>query len=170
MRAKIFRILKGVAGAISGRLPARRGGRKTVRRKTASSGRSPLGRTGTKGKQKAGRVRSLTVRKRYQRRTPKPIEPNKENSNLFSHSRIAIYSCPTCGLQAPKTLMVEHLLGSPTHRRGLAESEQANDHEVKEEAKVRHEDPSRDSVRDLLQILLPPRPFGRRHEQQTVKL
>jgi hypothetical protein len=170
MRAKIFRILKGVAGAISGHLPARRSGKKTVQRKTASSGRRPPGRTGTKGKQKAGRVGSLTVSKRHLRRTQKPIESNKKNSNLSSHSRIAIYSCPTCGLQAPKTLMVEHLVSSPTHQRGLAESEQANDHRVKEEAKVEHEDLSGDSVRNLLQILLPPRAFGRRHEQKSANL
>jgi hypothetical protein len=171
MKAKIFRILQGVTEAISGLLPAGRGGKKTVQRKIASSGRRPQARIRTKGTQKHRRVGSLTVRRRHLRRTPKPIEPIKDNHHLSSPSRIAIYACPACGLQAPKTLMVEHLLSSPTHQRGRVEPEQADDHRVKEDLPhFLHEDQSRDSLRNLLQILLPPRAFGRRHEQKSANL
>jgi hypothetical protein len=170
MKAKIFRILQGVTGAISGLLPAGRGGKKTVQRKIASSGRRPQARIRTKGTQKHRRVGSLTVRRRHLRRTPKPIEPIKDNHHLASPSRIAIYACPACGLQAPKTLMNEHLLSSPTHQRGRVEPEQANDQSQGRPATFLHEDQSRDSLRNLLQILLPPRAFGRRHEQKSANL
>jgi len=171
MKARISRFLQGVTGAISGLRPASRSGRKTVKRKTASSGKRPLGRTRTKGKQRHQRVGSSTVRKRHLRGEMKPIEPMTDDPKQSSPSQTVIYSCPACGLQAPKTLMFEHLIGSPTHQLGRVEPEQAADHRLKENpGKVGQEDPSKDSLRNLLQILLPPRAFGRRHEQKNENL
>jgi len=67
--------------------------------------------------------------------------------------------------------MLEHLLGSPLHQPGRVQPVQTTDQTVKEDQAIasRKEDP-KDSLRNLLQILLPPRPFGRRHEQKIVKL
>src|SRR5438552_394595 len=58
--------------------------------------------------------------------------------------------------------------GKPIHQRGRAQPGQTTDHRVEEEpALVARGEDSRDSLRNLLQILLPPRAFGRRHEQKT---
>ena len=171
MKAKISRFLQGVTGAISGLRPASRSGKKTVQRKTASSGKRPLGRSRPKGKQRHQRVGSPTVRKRHLGRESKPIEPMLDDPKQSSPSQAVIYSCPACGLQAPKTLMFEHLIGSPTHQLGRVEPEQAADHRLQQKPdKVDQEDLSKDSLRNLLQILLPPRAFGRRHEQKNEKL
>jgi hypothetical protein len=67
--------------------------------------------------------------------------------------------------------MLEHLLGSPLHQPGRVLQEQTTNQKVEEEqATVSGKEDSSDSLRNLLQILLPPRPFGRRHEQKPVKL
>src|SRR5439155_17257792 len=91
-----------------------------------------------------------------------------DNSNVTSASQTVIYTCPACGLQAPQTLMVEHLRGSPIHQRGRAQPEQTTDHRVEEEPALaaRGED-SRDSLRNLLQILVPPRAFVFFFKQKT---
>jgi len=169
MKALITGFLQGVTGAISGLLPTKRNRKKTASRNKVSTGRHLTGRSGTNRKlNKARRVRSGTGRKRHLRTALKTFEATTENSNVTSASQTVIYSCPTCGLQAPKTLMVEHLQGSPIHQRGRAQPEQTTDRRVeKEPAGVAREEDSRDSLRSLLQILLPPRAFGRRHEQKT---
>ncbi len=65
--------------------------------------------------------------------------------------------------------MIEHLLGSPSHKHGPAKPEPTADRAVeKDPASVESDDDSRQSLRNLLQILVPPRAFGRRHEQKTV--
>lgn len=169
MKGKIFGFLQGFTKAASRLLPARHSRKKTTPHKTVNSRKRPIGRIRTKEKGKTRSVAAGTVRKGSARTTAKPIKPSGDNPNVASPSRTMIYSCPTCGLQAPKTLMFEHLLSSPTHQRGRAEPEQANGPGVnRDPATARHEDVSRDSLRNLLQILLPPRAFGHRHGQKGV--
>jgi len=163
--------LQGVTRAISGLVRTKRNGKKTASRNTVSAGRHLAGRPRANRKQqqkKTRRVRSGTGGKRHLRTAPKPSAATMDNSNVTSASQTVIYTCPACGLQAPQTLMIEHLRGSPIHQRGRAQPEQTTDHRVEEEpALVARGEDSRDSLRNLLQILLPPRAFGRRHEQKT---
>ena len=78
-------------------------------------------------------------------------------------------SCPTCGLRAPEKLMAEHLLGSPLHRQKapapLAPPIPRSTSPRKISSSL--EEDSRESMRNLLQMLVPPRAFGRRHGQRT---
>jgi hypothetical protein len=120
---------------------------------------------------KTRKVRSETGREGHLRTALNPFEATTDNSNVTSASQTVIYACPACGLQAPETLMVEHLRASPIHQRGRLQPEQTTNHRVEEEPPgVAREEDSRDSLRNLLQILLPPRAFGRRHEQKTSTL
>jgi len=65
--------------------------------------------------------------------------------------------------------MIEHLLGSPSHKHGPAKPEPTADRTVENDpASVESDEDSRQSLRNLLQILVPPRAFGRRREQKTV--
>jgi hypothetical protein len=172
MKGLIPGFLQGVTGAISGFFRTKRKGKKTASRNTVSAGRhlAERPRANRKQRKKTRRVRSGTGRKGQLRATPTPFGATTDNSNVTSASQTVIYACPACGLQAPQTLMIEHLRGSPIHQRGRAQPEQTTDHGVEEEsARVALGEDSRDSLRNLLQILLPPRAFGRRHEQRTAK-
>ena len=170
MKALITGFLQGVTGAISGLVRMKRNGKKTASRNTVSAGRHLAGRPRANRKQpkRTRRVRSGTGRKGHLRTAPKPSAATMDNSNVTSASQSVIYTCPACGLQAPQALMIEHLRGSPIHQRGRAQPGQTTDHRVEEEpALVARGEDSRDSLRNLLQILLPPRALGRRHEQKT---
>ena len=169
-KALIFGFLQGVAGAISGLLPVRRSGKKTAPHKTVSSRRRLASRPRVSRKQnKTRRVRSRTRHGPRLRTEPEPIETVTDNSSVATVSQTAVYSCPACGLQAPKSLMIEHLLGSPSHKHGPAKPEPTADRAVENDpASVESDEDSRQSLRNLLQILVPPRAFGRRHEQKTV--
>jgi hypothetical protein len=76
-------------------------------------------------------------------------------------------TCPSCGLQAPGSLLAEHFLGSPSHKNGPPKIVKADavKAETGEEAK---EDDSTQSMRNLLQMLVPPRAFGHRHAHKSV--
>lgn len=76
-------------------------------------------------------------------------------------------TCPSCGLQAPNKLLAEHFLGSPSHRNGPEKPvvETVTQNETDNELT---EDDSKQSVRSLLQILVPPRAFGRRHANRSI--
>ena len=79
-------------------------------------------------------------------------------------------SCPTCGLLAPEKLMAEHLLGSPLHRKQAVApvTPRILPSTTSARMTVTLEEDSRESMRSLLQMLVPPRAFGRRHVQRTV--
>ena len=171
VKSKIFGFLHGVTGAISGHLPRGHDGKKIAPRKTIRAGKRSTGRTRTDKKLKTRRVGSRASRNGYPRKKLKPVHPLTEGSSLGPASQATVYSCPTCGLQATKASMLEHLLGSPLHKPGRVLQEQTTNQKVEEEqATVPGKEESTDSLRNLLQILLPPRPFGRRHEQKAVKL
>lgn len=76
-------------------------------------------------------------------------------------------TCPSCGLQAPDKLLAEHFLGSPSHRNGPEKVATVEPTPTETTNELR-EDDSKQSVRNLLQILVPPRAFGRRHAHRSM--
>ncbi len=83
--------------------------------------------------------------------------------------QVDISMCPACGLQAPQLLMDEHFLGSPTHQNGPILSELGSAPVMKTESAVgTRVDDTTQGLRSLLQILVPPRAFGRRLQGRTV--
>ena len=82
----------------------------------------------------------------------------------------SVSECPTCRLQAPQALMMEHFLASPSHEEGTTEQLPVIiDGKIPEESNlVSSEEDLRNSMRHLLQMLVPPRAFGRRHLHRTV--
>ncbi len=81
-------------------------------------------------------------------------------------------ACPACGLEAPETLMAEHFVQSPSHQAGKAPAPQALEtatvSPVPLSEEERYREDTRLSFRNLLQMLVPPRAFGHRHQQKTV--
>ena len=76
-------------------------------------------------------------------------------------------TCPSCGLQAPESLLAEHFMGSASHKSGPPKIVEADPVEV-EAGEETKEDDSRQSLRNLLQMLVPPRAFGRRHAHRSM--
>jgi hypothetical protein len=174
---KIFGFLQGFTGALSGHLPGTRSRKKIVKPTRVGARHRSTPKTAAKKKQKTRRIRSGTARLGSKRdgrlrKDLKPIQAVTDNTNPNpSPAHTTIYTCPACSLQATEAAMVEHLLGSPLHRPRLVQPEQTIDHKDEgEQATVLREEDSRDSLRNLLQILLPPRAFGRRHGQKTLKI
>jgi hypothetical protein len=80
-----------------------------------------------------------------------------------------LYSCPTCGLEASERILAEHFLGSPGHQHGPVIPEPpAIGNKIEEDKRISPQDDPGNSLRSLLQMLVPPRAFGRRHAQRTV--
>ena len=90
-----------------------------------------------------------------------------QTSEIASAASVSFDTCPSCGLQAPGSLLTEHFLGSPSHRNGPPKVVEADPVEVEATGEAEEED-SKQSVRNLLQMLVPPRAFGRRHAYKTV--
>ena len=90
-----------------------------------------------------------------------------QTPETVSEATVSFDTCPSCGLQAPGALLTEHFLGSPSHRNGPPKIVEADPVEAEAIAEVEEED-SRKSVRSLLQMLVPPRAFGRRHAHRPV--
>jgi len=171
VNSKIRGFFQGVTGAITGHLPGGHDEKKTAPRKTVRAGKRSEARTRTAKKLKTRRLGSRTSRNTDVRRKLKPTRLITDRPKLVSAAQPTVYTCPTCGLQATKAFMLEHLLGSPLHQPGRVQQEQTTDQKVGEDQHtVPREEDSTDSLRNMLQILLPPRPFGRRHEEKTVKL
>jgi len=171
VKSKILGFLQGVTGTISGHLARGRNGKKTAPSKIVRGRKRSAARTRTGKKLKASRVGSRTGRKASPRKKLNPVATLFENPTPAPPASTTVYSCPACGLEADKALMLEHLLGSPLHQPGRVQPEQLTDRKTNEEqTTLSREEDSSDSLRNLLQILLPPRPFGRRHEQNPVKL
>jgi len=99
-----------------------------------------------------------------------PVAVTSDPPMLLAVVQDAVPSCPTCGLQAPQDLMMEHFQASPFHELGTSEPQPTTmDSDVQAESTlVSSEEDSRNSMRNLLQMLVPPRAFGRRHQHRTV--
>jgi len=171
VKRKIFGFLQSVTGAISDHLPGGHDAKKKAPRRSIRHRKHSAERTGPHKKLKIRKVGSEASHKGRLNGKPKTMHHLMDRSSPTATPKATVYSCPACGLQATRSSMLEHLLGSPLHQPGRIQPVQATDQTVKEDQAMasRKEDP-RDSLRNLLQILLPPRPFGRRHEQKIVKL
>ena len=64
--------------------------------------------------------------------------------------------------------MAEHFLGSPSHENGVPEPEVTMVENAIFDVSQASEEDSKSSLRHLLQMLVPPRAFGRRHQGRTV--
>ncbi len=99
-----------------------------------------------------------------------PISVTSDPPSVLATVQDTVPSCPTCGLQAPHDLMMEHFQASPSHELGTPEPSPTtiNGSIPAEPILVSTEEDSRNSMRNLLQMLVPPRAFGRRHQNRTV--
>jgi hypothetical protein len=169
METIIFEFLLGVfAGTIFGLLIVKRPGNGTRPRKARGIRLQSSVRRAT-SKSKSRKVRLTRLRAKPSR-VEKLQAETATKTFLTTENRTSVQSCPTCGLEAPENLMTEHFIGSPSHRYKPAKlqpiaacSEPLNGRTSSSMA-----EDSRDSVRSLLQMLVPPRAFGHRHRQRTV--
>jgi hypothetical protein len=104
-------------------------------------------------------------KKKSKTKTP-DIIPSSQTPNT-ALATVSFNTCPSCGLQAPGSLLAEHFLGSPSHRDGPPKIVEADPVEIEAIEEANEED-SKQSVRNLLQMLVPPRAFGRRHAHRSM--
>jgi hypothetical protein len=163
----ILEFLAGVvAGTISGLLIVKRMGRNTRVSKTTVSRKS----AGTKAKGALKQAKTRGARPRSVRRirpSIRPVEPVNVDPAVTTLA-MNVSSCPTCGLQAPDALMAEHFQGSPSHENGASEPEVTVVEDAIFDKSLSSEEDAKSSLRSLLQMLVPPRAFGRRHQDRTV--
>jgi hypothetical protein len=170
MDTNIVEFLFGVlAGTISGFLIVKRSRRKTppleILRNVKSIPSKPR-RSQRQTKTLHVRSRRLRPRRTLSKGTASDIV--QEASTATLGQQVIMLSCPSCGLEAPETLMAEHFVGSPSHEEGPSKQLVVTDVESREELAISSENESRESLRHLLQMLVPPRAFGRRHGQRTI--
>ena len=98
-----------------------------------------------------------------------PITATSDTPTVAAYVHEVVPACPTCGLQAPEALLMEHFQASPSHEQGTPQSLPiiADDPVSAEPTLASSEEDSRNSMRNLLQMLVPPRAFGRRHQNRT---
>lgn len=169
MEVTIIEFLLGIiAGTLSGLLIVKRMGQKTPISRTAGSRRPARTKSRATLKQAKTRGTRPSAIRRLRPRA-KPVETVSVEPTVTALA-VNISSCPTCGLQAPDALMAEHFLGSPSHESGTPEPELAMvENAIFDESQpLSAEEEAKNSVRSLLQMLVPPRAFGRRHQQRTV--
>lgn len=115
-----------------------------------------------------GAVSSARPRRRAKAKTPiNPVIEGPPAAPVTSEPVAVLETCPSCGLQAPEHLLAEHFMGSPAHRNGPPKMESPEVADTMADSETVEED-SKQSVRNLLQMLVPPRAFGRRHSGRTV--
>lgn len=145
-------------------------------RTSAGTGRIRAGSRSKSGERRivhSSNTRKVRRRSRSTRRDGpifQPVAVTSDPPKLDTIVQDAVPSCPTCGLQAPQNLMMEHFQASPSHELGAPEP-QATIMDGAVQAESTHlssEEDSRNSMRNLLQMLVPPRAFGRRHQHRTV--
>jgi len=99
----------------------------------------------------------------------KPITVTNDTPTVADLAHEAVPACPTCGLQAPEALLMEHFQASPSHEQGTPQLPTIIDAQVPAESNLASsEEDSRNSMRNLLQMLVPPRAFGLRHQHRIV--
>jgi hypothetical protein len=145
-------------------------------RTQARTGRIRAGsRSKSRGKTTVQLSRSRNTRRRLQPRPRgdaivQPVAVTPDTPMTIAIVQVGVPACPTCGLQAPEALMMEHFQASPSHELGAPEPQPTiMDGDIPAESiLVSSEEDSRTSMRNLLQMLVPPRAFGRRHQHRTV--
>jgi hypothetical protein len=105
-------------------------------------------------------------RKKAKTKTPDATTLSSQTLNTLP-ATVSFDTCPSCGLQAPGSLLAEHFLGSPSHRNGPPKIVKADAAKTEASEQAKEED-SKQSVRNLLQMLVPPRAFGRRHAHRSM--
>ena len=111
-------------------------------------------------------VTFLRTRRKAKTKIPDvAIAPSQTPST--ASATVSFDTCPSCGLQAPGSLLAEHFHGSPSHRNGPPEIVKVDPVETEAVEEAMEED-SKQSVRNLLQMLVPPRAFGRRHAHRSM--
>src|SRR6266567_3730098 len=130
---------------------------------------SPVRRRSISPPTKKGRSAATDVRTRRKakNKTPDATPAPSQTPVIPSATTVSFDTCPSCGLQAPGPLLTEHFLGSPSHKNGLLKKVEADPVKAEAVAEAEEED-SRQSVRNLLQMLVPPRAFGHRHAHKSV--
>jgi len=173
----ILQFLVGVlAGTASGLVMVLRRGSKKISSRTTLGPRKPLP-TATRHRAsvKSTNTRTVRARSRSKPRVKFPAIPLSvtvpDAPIIATNSGTNISSCPGCGLEAPGTLMAEHFMGSPSHQYGTPQTTTAMVADTTSETETDRaeldDDPKR-SLRNLLQMLVPPRAFGHRQQQRTV--
>lgn len=164
--AQLFGIL---GGAVAGLLAViARGGART-RRPTRVVGRSAAQPVRERKPIKRVSTRASTLRNRkYENKTP-PAQPSRGKTSVSSADgpSQSFSACPSCGLEAPYELMEEHFGGSPSHPKGRVPEETEQTVPEATADKANASDDTKRALRNLLQMLVPPRAFGRRHSQKT---
>jgi uncharacterized membrane protein len=123
-------------------------------------------------RRKTSRIRDRSTvtfakrRKKAKTKAPDAMIPSSPTLNTLP-ATASFDTCPSCGLQAPGSLLAEHFLGSPSHKNGPPKIVKADIVEVAAVEEAKEED-SKQSVRNLLQMLVPPRAFGRRHAHRSM--
>ena len=168
MEITIIEFLVGVvAGTVSGLLIVKRTGWNAPLPRTAVSRKIARAKPRTLKQAKTRSTRSRSIR-----RLRPSVQPTETVSIEPTITALAvnISSCPTCGLQAPDALMAEHFLGSPSHENGSADPDVTvtEDATFDNSGALPSDEDAKSSLRHLLQMLVPPRAFGRRHQDRTV--
>jgi hypothetical protein len=163
----ILEFLAGVvAGTVSGLLIVKRMRRNAPLPSTTVSRR--IGRTKPRAALKQAKTRVARPRSvKWLRPSVLPTEIVNVEPTVATLA-VNVSSCPTCGLQAPDALMAEHFLGSPSHENGSPEPEVMIVEDAIFDRSLSSEEDAKSSLRNLLQMLVPPRAFGRRHQHRTV--
>lgn len=176
MEPTILQFLIGVfAGTAAGLVIVQKRGHGTkIARRSLTKNRPLSTATKSRAAARAAKTRASRRKSLSKRRMRPQIDPTQEVVSeplITASSESSITACPSCGLEAPGALMAEHFLGSPSHENSLGAEEPAIMKDSTAESSVKSldedEDP-RSSLRSLLQMLVPPRAFGHRHQQRTV--
>ena len=114
-----------------------------------------------------GPITFARTRRKTKTKTPDATVESNQTPNIAAATAVVFDTCPSCGLQAPGSLLAEHFLGSPSHKNGPPKIVKADIVEVEASEEAEEED-SKQSVRNLLQMLVPPRAFGRRHAHRSM--
>ncbi len=111
-------------------------------------------------------VNQARTRRKAKTKTPDATIAPSQTPNI-AFATVSFDTCPSCGLQAPGSLLAEHFLGSPSHRNGPPKIVKVDAAKVERAEEAKEED-SKQSVRNLLQMLVPPRAFGVRHAHRSM--
>lgn len=159
-----------IVGTASGLFIVKRTGDTPLAKRNLSPRRLRVSRQNTASK--TSKTRTSKSRPSRRSRSRMVLQPTQtvEVPSVATVAQTPVSSCPACGLQGPPNLLAEHFLGSPSHEEAVIPLETAtlNTNPKQETMTVVTDEDSSRSLRHLLQMLVPPRPFGRRHEQRTV--
>jgi len=135
-------------------------------RKTRSTSSIRHRKTSPPNRKGKSTVTLARTKRKAKTKTPEATIAPIQTPSIVS-ATVSFDTCPSCGLQAPGSLLAEHFLGSPSHRNGPPKIVKVDAAEVEAAEEAEKED-SKQSVRNLLQMLVPPRAFGRRHAHRSM--